>query len=256
VHISELSWSRLDSPDAAVAVGDPIRVKILGIETDEKGRRRIRLSARAVLEDPWLSAESRFSEGQKVTGTVARLADFGVFVEIAPGIDGLVHISEMSYTKRVIHPGDMVSVGDTVPVMIQRVESERRRISLSMKDAEGDPWADVPDNFKPGQLVEGTVSGKERFGVFVELTPGVVGLLPKSSMERSSNPSALENLSPGQRVKLRIDRVDHIARRISLAPEDGDDASGWEDYAPATSKQPAMSDLAEKLQQALQKGEK
>ena len=254
VHISELSWSRLDTPEAAVATGDPIRVKILGIDTDDKGRRRIRLSARAVQEDPWSSASTRFVEGQKVTGTVTRIADFGVFVEIAPGIEGLVHISEMSYTRRVIHPGDMVAVGDSVSVMVQRVEQERRRISLSMKDAEGDPWADVSDNFKSGQLVEGTVARKERFGIFVELSPGVTGLLPKSNMERAPNPAALENMSPGTRIRLRVDRVDPAARRISLSPEDGGAESGWEDYAPGASDTPAMSDLAEKLRQALQKG--
>ena len=254
VHISELSWSRLDTPESAVAAGDPIRVQILGIETDDKGRRRIRLSARATQEDPWLRVSTRFSEGQKVTGTVARIADFGVFVEIAPGIEGLVHISEMSYTRRVTHPGDMVAVGDSVSVTVQRVEQERRRISLSMKDAEGDPWADVSDNFKSGQLVEGTVARKERFGVFVELSPGIVGLLPKSNMERASNPAALEHLSPGTRIRLRVDRVDPKARRISLAPEEADAESGWEAYAPGASDEPAMSDLGEKLRQALKKG--
>ena len=249
VHISELSWSRIDSPEAAVSQGDRLTVKILAVEDDDKGRKRIRLSSRQAQEDPWSSVGSQFSEGQKTTGRVTRLAKFGAFVEIAPGIEGLVHISEMSYTRRVLDPADVAPQGSEVSVMIKDIDEGKRRISLSIKDAEGDPWLGVADRYQAGAEVTGTVEKAERFGIFISLEPGIVGLLPKSSMAQSADPGAYERAKPGQTVPVRIDRVDTAARRISLAPADAEAAGGWQAYAPAETA--PLNELAQKLQDAM-----
>jgi small subunit ribosomal protein S1 len=251
VHISELSWSRLDTPESAVSPGDRLTVKLLAVETDDKGRMRIRLSARQAQGDPWETVGEHFEEGQKVTGKVTRLAKFGAFVEIAPGIEGLVHISEMSYTRRVLDPSDVTEPGAETSVMIKAIDTEKRRISLSMKDAEGDPWLGVSERYRPGAEITGTVEKAERFGIFISLEPGVTGLLPKSSIAQSADPGAYERAKPGQSVGVRIDRVDTAARRISLAPTDAEMDSNWESYAP--SGRGSMNDLAQKLQDALNK---
>ncbi len=251
VHISELSWSRIESPEAGASPGDRLNVKILAVEEDDKGRKRIRLSARQAQGDPWATVDQQFAEGQKVTGRVTRLAKFGAFVEIAPGIDGLVHISEMSYTRRVLDPSEIVSQGAEVSVMIKNVDTDKRRISLSMKDAEGDPWLGVAERYRSGAEVTGTVEKAERFGIFISLEPGITGLLPKSSISQSADPAAYERAKPGQSVGVRIDRVDIAARRISLAPTDAEADGGWAAYAPE--EKAPLNDLAQKLQDALNK---
>lgn len=249
VHISELSWSRVDTPESAVSAGDRLTVKILAVENDDKGRKRIRLSAKQAMGDPWSTVSQQFAENQKTTGRVTRLAKFGAFVEIAPGIEGLVHISEMSYTRRVVDPGDVVGEGEEVSVMIKGIDTDKRRISLSIKEALGDPWLGVAERYRAGAEISGTVEKLERFGTFIALEPGVTGLLPKSSIAQSANPAAYERAKPGQQVGVRIDRVDAAARRISLAPTDAETAGGWEAYAPTG--QAPMGDLAQKLQDAL-----
>ena len=172
VHISELSWSRLEKPEDLVAPGDTLTVRVIKIEkSDRKGQKKIGISAKQALGNPWETVGSQFSVGSRVTGKVTRCMKFGAFVEIAPGIEGLVHISEMSYTKRVIHPADEVSSGQNVSVMIKEIDADKHRISLSLKDAEGDPWLDVEDRFKTGSLVEGIVEKKEGFGLFINLAP-------------------------------------------------------------------------------------
>ncbi|MFH1981954.1 MAG: 30S ribosomal protein S1 [Pseudomonadota bacterium] len=253
VHISELSWSRIESPEAAVASGDRLSVKILAVEDDDKGRKRIRLSARQAQGDPWSTVSQQFAEGQKVTGTVTRLAKFGAFVAIAPGIEGLVHISEMSYTRRIVDPADVATEGAEVSVMIKTIDEGKRRISLSMKDAEGDPWLGVAERYRAGAEATGTVEKLERFGIFISLEPGIVGLLPKSSMAQSADPGAYERAKPGQSVAVRIDRVDAAARRISLTPADAEVAGGWQAFAPTEAEKAPLNELAQKLQDALNK---
>jgi small subunit ribosomal protein S1 len=156
VHISELSWSRLDTPDQAVSVGDRLQVKLLGVKAGEKpGTQKISLSVKQALGDPWAEAPNKIRVGDKIKGKVTRCANFGAFVELYSGIEGLVHISEMSYTRRVLRPEEIVAPGDEVMVMIKEFDLDRKRISLSIKDAEGDPWADIDEKFKPGSAVRG-----------------------------------------------------------------------------------------------------
>lgn len=249
-HVSELSWSRSAAPETIVSVGAVVRVKIMSIEPGEKpGQMKIALSMKALSDDPWESVHDRFSEGAKIQGVVTRCADFGAFVEIAPGIEGLVHISEMSYTQRVLKPEDIVSSKETVAVLIKEIDTAKRRISLSLRDAEGDPWLEMPDNFKVGQIVEGTLEKKEKFGYFIRLAPGITGLLPKSKISKSQKPAAIENLREGDTIAVAISEISLQARKISLAPGDAADEQNWQKFSDVT--QSGLGSLADKLQQAL-----
>jgi small subunit ribosomal protein S1 len=253
VHISELSWSRLDKPEAAVSPGDKLEVKVLRIESDGK-RQKIALSAKQVAGDPWERVGEQIESGQKVTGTVTRCAPFGAFVEIRPGIEGLIHISEMSYTRRVVHPEDMVQPGQTLSVMIKEIDTQSRRIGLSLREAEGDPWLDVSERFTQGQPVSGTVEKREKFGLFINLAPGIVGLLPKSVIRRSAQASAVDKLKPGDTIPVIVARVDAVERKISLKLGDGDDEGDWRQFADKPSKGGAsLGALGDKLAEALKK---
>ncbi|MBW1913754.1 MAG: S1 RNA-binding domain-containing protein, partial [Deltaproteobacteria bacterium] len=169
VHISEMSWSRVEQPEELMQTGDTVRVKVIKIEDDtDSGKRKIALSMKQIEANPWDSVQEKFSIGDKLRGKVTRCMKFGAFVEIAPGIEGLVHISEMSH-KRVVHAEDVAEPGSTVDVMVKEINLQDRRISLSMRDAEGDPWIDIEKKYSLGQSVEGMIEKKEKFGFFIEL---------------------------------------------------------------------------------------
>jgi len=255
VHISELSWSRVQKPDEVVQVNDTVSVKVLDIgEGDKKNQKKIALSMKQTSGDPWQTVSEKFAAGDIVQGKVTRCMDFGVFVEIAPGIEGLVHVSEMSYIKRITKPADAVSPGETVAVMIKEIDQAARRISLSMRAAEGDPWLEVSDKFRVGQVVAGTLEKKEKFGYFVSLAPGITGLLPKSKIGGAGKPAAIEGLKPGDPIPVKVEEIRPLERKISLSPGDTTDESGWKDF---TQTAPApMSDLAEKLHRAMKSKDK
>jgi small subunit ribosomal protein S1 len=251
VHVSELGWSRTLTPEETFSVGDTVSVKVLRVQTEGKGRLRIDLSVKQTENDPWQTIASTFHAGDKVEGTVTRVAPFGAFVELAPGIEGLVHISEMSYLKRITKPEDMVSPGDKIPVMVKDVDGQTRRISLSMRDAEGDPWVGAQERFKPGKTLTGTLEKRESFGMFIRLEPGIVGLLPSSKMERTPG-EAMSRLKPGDTLQVTVSAIDTDKRRISLAPAG---AEGQEvDWASVdTITEQSMGTLGDKLKQALKK---
>jgi small subunit ribosomal protein S1 len=177
--------------------------------------------------------------------------NFGVFVEIAPGIEGLVHISEMSYMKRVINPGDLVKTGEIVSVMIKEIDEKTRRISLSLRDALGDPWLEVLDKFKVGQIVAGILEKKEKFGYFISLSPGITGLLPKSKFGTAEKQELLEKLKAGDPVLVTVEEIHPIDRRITLAPGDSAEDEAWKGFTQETESSP-VSDLAEKLLRAIE----
>jgi small subunit ribosomal protein S1 len=250
VHLSELSWSRVDKPGETFKTGDLVPVKIIGIEKGEKpDRPKISLSIKQVTGDPWERVCEEFQEGDKVTGKVTRCSNFGAFVEIAPGIEGLVHISEMSYTKRVVKPENEVKAGETVSVMVKQVDPSKRRISLSIKDAEGDPWLEVLEKYRVGQAVEGKIEKKEKFGYFITLEPGITGLLPKSGFKKSYEPKSIEKLRPGDAVSVVIEEIKPDDRRITLGPGDSRNEDNWRKFTEGTRK--SLGSLGEKLQQAL-----
>lgn len=253
VHISEISWSRLEKPEDGVSAGDPVRVKILDIREPEKPGQpgRISLSMKQAAGDPWQDISQKFSLGDKVDGMVTRCADFGAFVEITPGVEGLVHISEMSYKKRVLKAEDEVSPGQHVAVMIKGIDPEKRRISLSMKDAEGDPWINIENRYKPGQQVTGTIEKKESFGYFVSIEPGVVGLLPVSKINNAPNARQIEGLKVDDPIAVTIEAIHAADRKISLAPADAADKGDWQSFKKTAQADSGMGDLGEKLKAAL-----
>ncbi len=249
IHISELSWSRVEKPSELVNSEDVVTVKIIGMEQVEKtGQMKIALSLKQVTGDPWKTVEETFHPGQKVMGKVTRCAKFGAFVEIAPGIEGLVHISEMSYRKRIVRPEDVVSEGEAVSVMIKEIDPAARRISLSIKDVEGDPWVDVEARYGTGQLVEGRIEKIESFGYFVSLEPGLTGLLPKSSIEKSPEAGELGKLKMGDPIQVIVQSVNAGERKISLAPGDSGGEANWQAFE---DKGRTMGSLGDKLQKAL-----
>jgi small subunit ribosomal protein S1 len=256
VHISELSWSRLQRPEEAVHTGDTLKVRVLDIAGGGKaGSRKIALSVKALEGDPWQGLAERFSIGEKVRGKVTRCAKFGAFVEIIPGVEGLVHISEMSYLRRVVKPEEVVQPGDAVDVMIKEIDTDQRRVSLSIRDAEGDPWIEVPDQYRVGQRLEGTLEKKAKFGYFVTLRPGVTGLMPKSKIGQAAVPAAVERCKEGERLAVLIDEINLVDRKITLCPADAGDAQDWQQYA-GDSRSSSLGSLGEKLQAALKEKKK
>ena len=252
VHVSELSWSRSAQPESMVKVADTVQVKVISIEADKKpGLMKIGLSMKQLIEDPWERAGENFHAGEKILGTVTRCANFGAFVEVASGIEGLVHISEMSYKKRVLKPEDEVSIGETVSVLIKEVDLEKRRLSLSIRDAEGDPWVDVSEKYAAGQALEGVLEKKEKFGYFITLEPGITGLLPMSNIRRLSEPSVVEKLKEGDLIPVLIESINPGERKITLVPANAADEQNWQTFA--DSSKSAMGSLGEKLQHAMSK---
>lgn len=251
VHISELGWSRVLSVENVVAPGDTVTVKFLRMEDQGKGRVRIELSMKQAQDDPWAGVLGKFQIGDKTRGKVIRLAPFGAFVEIAPGIEGLVHVSEMSYLKRVHKPEDVVAVGDDISVMIKSIDPDARRISLSIRDAEGDPWEGVVELYKKGQPVQGVVEKRESFGLFIRLEPGVVGLLPGSRLERGQDEAALQ-AKPGDTITVIVDSVDLEKRRISLTLAEARQEEDWPDFS---SREEKLGSLGEQLKKAMENKE-
>jgi len=255
IHISELGWSRVENPDEVLHVGESVQVKVIGIEPSEKSDQlKIALSIKQTLEDPWETVDQRYHEGDAVRGKVTRCLDFGAFVEVEPGIEGLVHISEISYTRRISRPEDVVSPGDRVQVMIKEMDKTKRRISLSIRDVEGDPWAGVEERYRVGQSVKGTVEKQEKFGVFVSLEPGVTALLPKSAMREASKPGGIEKMRPGDPITVVIQRISAGERKITVGPGDEGDEGDWRSFS--SDKGAAVSSLGEKLMEALQSKQK
>ncbi len=225
VHVSELSHIYFDDPNDVVKVGDHVKAQVMSVDEDPKrpGALRIGLSVKEAQEDPWMEVNEKFAIGERVEGTVVRIAPFGAFVEIAPGIDGLVHVSEMSWKKHVATPGDVVDVGESVVVEIQDIDVMRRRISLSMKGAEEDPWNGIEDRYLTGMEVTGTVANVEDFGAFVDIEEGVTALLPRGEMGLSSDTTPHRKYRQGQEVTARVLNVEPTRRRMALTLKEADE---------------------------------
>ncbi len=252
VHVSELSWSKVAKPEDLVKTGEKVQVKVISIAPDKKpGMLKIGLSMKQLSADPWDQADRQFHEGDKITGKVTRCAAFGAFVEVAPGIEGLVHISEMSFTKRILKPEDVVTAGQTVSVTVKEVDMQKRRLSLSIRDAEGDPWVDVAEKYTVGQILEGVLEKKEKFGFFINLEPGITGLLPKSKLSRSPKLSEIEKLKEGDSIPVIIDAINGDDRKITLAPGNTEDEQNWQKFSDDTAS--SMGSLGEKLKKAISK---
>ncbi|MBT6338869.1 MAG: 30S ribosomal protein S1 [Desulfobacula sp.] len=238
VHISELSWSRIEKAEEVIQPGDVVNVKVLKIESSKQSEPskqsdtfKISLSMKQTSSNPWDSMEKTFNTGDQVSGKVVRLTSFGAFVEIVPGVDGLVHISEMSHTKRVLRPDDVVQVGERVQVVIKSIDMDSKRISLSIKDALSDPWTGASAKYEIGSIVEGHLEKREKFGLFITLEPGVTGLMPSSHISKSANASDFEKLKPGNSIQVMIQEVDEEKRRLTLTSPDQKEGDNWKQFA-------------------------
>lgn len=243
VHVSEIRHERLGHPKEALKVGEKVRVRVLRLDTGKDGKRRIALSIKAVSPDPWIGVADRFTRGSRVHGTVVRLADFGAFVNLAPGIDGLIHVSEAS-PHRVEHVRDAVKVGQEVDALVLGVDPEKKRISLSLREAQA---ADVTPPRKPavGDVLEGKISGVKPFGVFVDLPaygPRVRGMVPREEAGGSARNDLARSFTVGQAVTVEVieGKDDRIRLKLARAPEQprgagaarGDGAGRRVDVAP------------------------
>lgn len=214
VHISELSWEHVDKIDDRYTVGQEVQVVVLQIVRKSPLKNsKISLSIKQVTDNPWNSIEKTFTVGQSVSGKVVRLTNFGAFVELTPGVDGLIHISEMSWIKKVHHPSEIVSEGSQVSATILAIDSVKKTISLSLKDLSSDPWRDIESRFPPGGVVDGTIAKKSRYGYFIDLSEGITGLLVFSKIA----PEKKEQLKEQDTIKVTIDTIDTENRRISLS---------------------------------------
>jgi small subunit ribosomal protein S1 len=252
-HISELSWSHLEKPEEVVQPGDSVNVKLLKIESSkESNTLKISLSMKQTSLNPWDSLENSFKTGDQVTGKVVRLTSFGAFVEIAPGVDGLVHISEMSHTKRVLRSEDVVQKDEMIQVVIKSIDMDSKRISLSIKDALGDPWTGVSTKYELNSIVQGILEKKEQFGLFINLEPGVTGLMPASNIKSAANSSDFEKLKPGDSVSIMVQAVDEDQRRITLTSPDQKEGDNWKQFANSKKSQ-ALGTMGDLLKQAMEK---
>lgn len=215
LHISDMSWSRVNAPEDVLSVGDALQLKVLKVDSDGQ---RVSLGLKQMEPEPWETAATRYKEGERITGTVRRLTDFGAFVELEPGIEGLIHVSEMSWVKKVRKPEDLLKVGDSVEAIILSVDAGAKRISLGLKQALGDPWMAVPEKFGVGSAVEGTVTRLATFGAFVQVAEGVEGLVHISEMvadKRINHPS--EVVRVGEVVKAQVLALDPEKRQMRLS---------------------------------------
>ncbi|MGA8110192.1 MAG: 30S ribosomal protein S1 [Acidobacteriaceae bacterium] len=215
LHISDLAWSRVANPEDVVQQGQTVEVKILKIDRET---RRISLGLKQLQPEPWETAADRYQAGARVTGTVTRLTDFGAFVELEPGIEGMIHVSEMSWVKKVRRPGDILKVGDTVEAVILSMSPPERRMALGLKQTLGDPWVDAAKKFPAGSAVEGPVTKLEKFGAFVRMAEGVEGLVHISEItaeRRLAHPQ--DALKVGQVVRAQVLALDAEKRQAKLS---------------------------------------
>ena len=226
LHVSDIAHTRISKPEDVLTVGQELQVRILKIDPETK---KISLGLKQLQAEPWVTAPDRLVVGQRITGTVTRLMDFGAFVEIEPGVEGLIHISEMSWGKKIRHPSDVLKQGDTVDAVILGIKPEERRISLGLKQTLADPWTEAQRNFPVGSQIEGPVTKLMNFGAFVQIADGIEGLVHISEItaeRRLNHPSDV--LRAGQVVKAQVLAIDAEKRQIKLSmkqliPTDIDD---------------------------------
>ena len=227
LHVTDMSWGRLQNPGDAFKVGDTVQVKVLRFD---RARERVSLGYKQLLPDPWETIEERFPLGTRITGKIASVTDYGAFVELEPGVEGLVHVSEMSWSKRVKHPSKIVNPGDTVDVEVLGVDPKARRISLGMKQAQANPWQTLNERYQVGARVQGRVRNLTDFGAFIEIEDGIDGLVHVSDISwsrRIKHPG--EILKKGQQVEAIITGIDPENRRMSLSIKDLE-PNAWDDF--------------------------
>jgi small subunit ribosomal protein S1 len=214
LHITDLAWRRVKHPSEVLAVGDEVTAKVLKFDTEKN---RVSLGMKQLGEDPWVGLSRRYPAGTRLFGKVTNLTDYGAFVEVEQGIEGLVHVSEMDWTNKNVHPSKVVALGDEVEVMILEIDEERRRISLGMKQCMPNPWEEFGMNFKKSDKVKGPIKSITDFGIFIGLPGGIDGLVHLSDLSWSTpGEEAVRNFKKGEEIEAQVLSIDVERERISL----------------------------------------
>lgn len=214
LHITDMSWKRVKHPSAVVNVGDEITVKVLSYDRE---KRRVSLGMKQLAGDPWVNIEDRHPIGHRLFGTVSNVTDYGCFVEVEDGIEGLVHMSEMDWCNKNVHPNTLVNVGDEVEVMVLEIDAKRRRISLGIKQCIPNPWSSFSENNEVGSTIKGTIKSITDFGIFIGLEGGIDGLIHFSDISWNvPGETAIRNYKKGEEVRAKILTIDSERERISL----------------------------------------
>ena len=229
LHLTDISWGRVTNPAEVVKVGDEIEAKVLKFDREKM---RISLGRKQLVPDPWVNVPDRYKAGQRPIGKVVGITDYGAFVELDPGVEGLVHVSEMTWSKRAKHPSKIVALGDELEVEILKVDPEQRRISLGMKQTLPDPWLSLRDKYPLGTIVTGRVRSMTDFGAFVEVEEGVEGLVHISDIRWTDKPKhPSDALRKGETIEAKVLKIDMENRRLSLGIKQVHDI--WADWAAA-----------------------
>jgi small subunit ribosomal protein S1 len=215
IHVSELSWTkRISRPSDVLTLGQEVEAVVLGVNKEDQ---KISLGVRQLEPNPWDEIEQRYMIGKQVRGQVRNMTAYGAFVELEEGIDGMVHVSDLSWTKKVNHPSEVLKKGDEVDAVVIDIDKANQRISLGMKQLETDPWKEIESKFKVGDLVKGTVSKIANFGAFVELPGDIDGLVHISQISEDRVEKVKDVLKPGQEVEARVIKIDKTERRLGLS---------------------------------------
>ena len=228
LHITDISWGRVNHPSEHFSVGDEVEVVVLKFDPETE---RVSLGYKQKGDDPWTLVDKKYPIGSRVRGRVVSLVDYGAFVEIEEGVEGLIHVSEMSWTKKVVNPAKVLEVGHEVEAIVSELDMDQRRISLSLRQTERNPWEELSDSHPEGSVVEGKVRNLTEFGAFVEITEGIDGLIHVSDMswtKRVKHPS--EVLRKGDVVRARITHIDVENQRVSLSIKEFM-PNEWEEFA-------------------------
>jgi Ribosomal protein S1 len=258
IHLSELSWSRVGAPDEAVSLGDTVRAKVISISKDSKGHVRISLSRKQAEGDPWQDVTTRLESGTVVSGKVVRLAPLALLWSFCPVLKALCIFLNCRGQSAWPRPKTCLRRAKSFRLKIKEINLENHRISLSLRDAEGDPWKEAAQQFAVGSTVSGTVESRTPYGLFITLAPGITGLLPAGVIKNSKQGNQYSKLDKGDTVTLTVQNLDTSARRISLAPE-GEQAAqpaedkAWKQHTSAGSSNSGsgMNIMAQALQKAL-----
>ena len=214
LHVTDIAWRRVNHPTEVLSIGQSVKVRIIKINHETH---RISLGMKQLLEDPWSNIEARYTVGQKLKGRVTNITDYGAFVELEPGIEGLIHVSEMSWTKKNVHPGKIISTSQEVEVQVLEVDSAKRRISLGLKQTLQNPWEAFSQKYPNGSVVEGEVKNKTEFGLFIGLDGDVDGMVHLSDLDWSKpGEQAIEEYKKGDKVRAKVLDVDLEKERIAL----------------------------------------
>ena len=214
LHVGDISWGRINNTSDVLSVGQEIEAKVLRVDFD---KRRVSIGMKQLQPQPWDSVLNRYQTGERVRGTVTRTTDFGAFVELEPGVEGLIHVSEMSWVKRVRKPSDLIKAGETVETVILGINAGEKRISLGLKQALGDPWADAAQKVPVGSVVEGSIVSLTKFGAFVQIAEGVEGLIHVSDISAKKPINHPQDVfKVGQSVKAQVLELDTEKRRLKL----------------------------------------